>query len=458
MGQSPVRQIIRFSRQQLIDGGFSTLKFGQRSFLETLNSSSTPKNSLNRLMINGLSLSTNNRWHKSGRVWIIWNPVMYKVEFLEYSSQCIHMKVTDLTIHFSFHLSMVYAFNDINERAALWTQLLNLVGNNQGAWVVCGDFNCVLSPAERLGGHTSIVEMDEFHNCVNGCGLVESPVMGSYFTWNNKQEAPTIVYTWMDRVLINSEWVDQSDICQGTKIFQVITKLKKLKQHLKEFNRDHFSNIEHATMLALKNQKAKTDWIRTGDANSKFFHGAIKSRHIQNQVIQIKERYGKQCTDPKDVQHSFLDYYTRLIGTEISTAHVNERLVRTGKICESSHWDILAKPITKEEIKNIVFSIPDNKAPVPDGFSIKFYKDSWCIISDEISEAIMDIFTKGKMLKQLNTTVLPLIPKYNLLSNVTQFRRIACCNVLYKILSKLFSARLGNVLPDLVSLNQGGFI
>ncbi|XP_074278720.1 uncharacterized protein LOC141602315 [Silene latifolia] len=104
---------------------------------------------------------------------------------------------------------MVYAFNDIQAREDLWAQLVNFSVNIKDPWLVCGDFNCVLSHAERLGGSSSDKEIDDFQGCLTRCGLVDSPDGGSFFTWNNKQDISSRVYSRLDRALIIQEWSDQ---------------------------------------------------------------------------------------------------------------------------------------------------------------------------------------------------------------------------------------------------------
>ncbi|KAL0462979.1 UNVERIFIED_CONTAM: hypothetical protein Slati_0185500 [Sesamum latifolium] len=71
----------------------------------------------------------------------------------------------------------------------------------------------------------------------------------------------------------------------------------------------------------------------------------------------------------------------------------------------------LIAPVQDEEIRTSVFGTLDEKAPGPDGYSAQSYKEAWPIISHELAAAVREFFEKGRMLKQINTTLLKLLPK-----------------------------------------------
>ncbi|KAL0300091.1 UNVERIFIED_CONTAM: hypothetical protein Sangu_3140200 [Sesamum angustifolium] len=111
-----------------------------------------------------------------------------------------------------------------------------------------------------------------------------------------------------------------------------------------------------------------------------------------------------------------------------------------------------------EEIKDAFFDIAEDKAPGPDGYSSGFYKAAWPVIGEEVVKAILEFFTTGRLLKQVNTTILALIPKVRLPSLVSDFRPISCCNVLYKVITKIIVQRLRSVLDKMISPSQNAFV
>ncbi|KAL0282966.1 UNVERIFIED_CONTAM: hypothetical protein Sangu_2919900 [Sesamum angustifolium] len=72
---------------------------------------------------------------------------------------------------------------------------------------------------------------------------------------------------------------------------------------------------------------------------------------------------------------------------------------------------VLVQSVSWEEIKDAFFDIAEDKAPGPDGYSPGFYKAVWPIIDEELVRAISEFFITGRLLKQVNTTILALIPK-----------------------------------------------
>lgn len=67
--------------------------------------------------------------------------------------------------------------------------------------------------------------------------------------------------------------------------------------------------------------------------------------------------------------------------------------------------------VTTEEITKIIFSIPKDKSPGPNGFTSHFFKDSWTVVGVQISVAVNEFFRTWKLLKQVKNINITLIPK-----------------------------------------------
>ncbi|CAN0885767.1 Transposon TX1 uncharacterized 149 kDa protein [Linum grandiflorum] len=128
------------------------------------------------------------------------------------------------------------------------------------------------------------------------------------------------------------------------------------------------------------------------------------------------------------------------------------------KRLSAENSDQLGTPVTAEEIRKALFSIPNKKSPGPDGFSSCFFKNDWPLVGEEVTEAVLDFFHTGHLSRVVNSTLLALIPKKPHAQHITDYRPIACCNVLYKCIAKVLSNRLVPCLPDVISSSQSAFV
>ena len=79
-------------------------------------------------------------------------------------------------------------------------------------------------------------------------------------------------------------------------------------------------------------------------------------------------------------------------------------------------------------------------------------------MANDVTHAIQSFATSGKLLREVNHTFVTLVPKSTNASSLSDYRPISCCNVLYKIITKVLSNRLKLVIDELISENQSAFI
>lgn len=100
---------------------------------------------------------------------------------------------------------------------------------------------------------------------------------------------------------------------------------------------------------------------------------------------------------------------------------------------------------------------PD-KCSGPDGYNPGFYQHFWNLCSDNIFNECCGWLDTGHFPHDLNFTNIALIPKGSTQVSMKDWRPIALCNVLYKIIAKVLANRLKQVLLHCISDNQSAFV
>ncbi|XP_074293046.1 uncharacterized protein LOC141619942 [Silene latifolia] len=173
----------------------------------------------------------------------------------------------------------------------------------------------------------------------------------------------------------------------------LITKERAAMETLRELNKANYSFLQ---------QKAKLKWTDEGDMNSAYFHASLKKRCIETLSFKLKTNEGIVCRC-SSIQDAFLEYYQGLLGSKKDNENVRAAVLEYGKYCTEDHITILNKPVLYEEIKQMVFSIPIDKTPGPDGYSSGFFRDSWNVIGNDVVAAVRISLAQSNV-KSINAT------------------------------------------------------
>ncbi|GLU24015.1 hypothetical protein SLE2022_399860 [Rubroshorea leprosula] len=421
----------------------------------------------------------------------------------ENSSRVVQTFVGDV----KFLCTIVYAFNTFDGRVALWDQVRALDIENV-PWIISGYFNTTLNYGERVKPSGVVwgdtFELKDFVSRMEVFDLQFSDHSPSLVTvdvlMNEKPRPFRFCNAWSKDEnfldLVREAW--SVDI-QGCPMFVVVQKLKLAKQKMKQLHKNRYGNLEgrikdmaielqnvQASMqnalfdetLAAKEkelqreltkleranlsviaQRAKVTWLKEMDSNSAYFHGKVKERQHRSVINSILNSEGVRVTQPKLIEQEFFMFYQNLFGkAKEGVQEVDMNVIRRGRVLTTEESEELCRPFTAREVEIALFSIPSNKSPGPDGFTSRFYRATYSIIKNDVMAAVLDFFDSGKILKQINATNITIVSKVSCPNVVSDYRPIACCNVIYKVISKLLIQRINEVLSMLVSSNQTAFV
>ncbi|KAL2224854.1 UNVERIFIED_CONTAM: hypothetical protein Sindi_2939200 [Sesamum indicum] len=161
-------------------------------------------------------------------------------------------------------------------------------------------------------------------------------------------------------------------------------------------------------------QRAKMQWMKGGDQCSRIFFRKIAKRRVARRILQINDDNGTIHTEPEEIINEFVCYYQNLLGGNRRQITLNIGFLRpwARHILSNDEASHLILAFTPDDVKQAVFDIADDKAPGPDGYSSGFFKAVWPVVGQEVTKAVLEFFSTGKLLKQVNSTLLALIPKW----------------------------------------------
>ncbi|KAL0359787.1 UNVERIFIED_CONTAM: hypothetical protein Sangu_0828100 [Sesamum angustifolium] len=339
----------------------------------------------------------------------------------------------------------VYGANDVSSRRELWQGLTDLAVSVDLLWLVGGDFNAVFDMSEVSGALGDIrVAMNEFNDCILQTGLIPLPMQGERFSWHNCSTDGRSLWKRLDRMFVNDAWMERwpnlfytcltprtsdhsplvlkgdsrdvqvsmfwfdnylalspeflasvNNIWQhpviGTPMYSVTRKLKALKPVFHQ-QQQKKGDLEMNVKLASGFLEVAQKLLQVDRHNSLLLQLENCCRRASKRIFQISDDDGLVQTDPTTISSVFVAYFQGLLGGTRTDRVLDLHYLRpwARHILTDEEARALIRPITIDDVKTTMFDIEEDKAPGPDGFS------------------------SGRLLKQVNATLLTLIPKCRL--------------------------------------------
>ncbi|XP_052195956.1 uncharacterized protein LOC127803609 [Diospyros lotus] len=310
-----------------------------------------------------------------GRIWIGYDPNALSVRTLLKSDQAIHIKVTSSEIPIPFVLSCIYAKNEEVNQARLWNSLTAIgIAASSDPWLLMGDFNDLAYSGpkltwtnKRFGEECILRKLDRA--LVNDNWLSHYPDSKTLFLQPGISDHSSVVvallrdlqhkgspFRFLNHLVDHPLFLDKVEASwmrqiHGVPMFQVVQKLKAVKNAMKTLNRsrghvsdlvsslrNYLLSIQHRLqdnpydpvlhqqelelnrdlLVALAQEsdhfrlRARIRWSAEGDRCSRFFFQSMLANRNNHPIMNLLREDGTLTESKDEVADVLVSYFQNL--------------------------------------------------------------------------------------------------------------------------------------------------
>lgn len=194
-------------------------------------------------------------------------------------------------------------------------------------------------------------------------------------------------------------------------ILEVVQEHRQLSEeeiHLKQDLKQKL--LGFATIEKIRaRQQSRLTWIRAVMHHLNYFSSLV-------QMVEGGKSTFRVCTQQRG-------RYTHINKKQGQYMTTSAQFLAPGERQQTLDWEKIGHrrmdlqhlevPFIEDEIKGMVFEMPSEKAPGPDGFIGAFFKSCWELIKQDVLAAMMFFFNQhNQQLNLLNSGYIVLIPKH----------------------------------------------
>ncbi|GJZ89586.1 hypothetical protein Tco_0661368 [Tanacetum coccineum] len=222
-------------------------------------------------------------------------------------------------------------------------------------------------------------------------------------------------------------------ILKPFKFYNILIQYVRFKDMVKEGWKLHISVFYMFRFVKIL-QHLKRDFCKLL-YNHRNLHDNVKLKgRISRSRIDAVTNLDGLLLEADHVSMAFFNHYPSFLGQQGVTSNLNTHNLFIKKLDSNVALDMITT-VTTQEVKNATFSVDNDKSPGPDGYTAAFFKEAWDIVEKYVTNVVQEFFINGKLLKEVNQTIIALIPMVASPSRINNYRPISCCNVMFKRIS-----------------------
>ena len=213
--------------------------------------------------------------------------------------------------------------------------------------------------------------------------------------------------------------------------------------------------------------RSRVRWLEEGEKSSKYFCNLENRGWLRKNISRLIDNEGNLITDPVRILREIKSFYSNLYSFQddvqgiINENDINESLFNKldiPQLCEDQK-QALERPLSKQELCDVIKSMKMNKTPGFDGLPVEFYIVFWPDICDMMLSSFNFSLQNGMLSSSQRNGIITLLPKKDKDPlQIKNYRPITLLTTDYKILAKCFANRLKRCLHELIHPDQSGFM
>ena len=213
---------------------------------------------------------------------------------------------------------------------------------------------------------------------------------------------------------------------------------------------NHMRRIEQQLAEGAK-IRSKAMHLLHNETCSKYFFNLEKKRGEDKLFRALQSSNSALISEPTAIRAEIKSFYVSLYSAKLCNKPIQMQLLtKIDKQISDDQDMALTQPFTRQDLEKSIKQMANGKCPGLDGLPAEFYKHFFYLIADDLLLVFTELLHSGRMLASQRTSLITLLYKKGDCTDLKNWRPISLLNCDYKILSKMISLCLANVLEDII--------